>query len=119
MPAHVTTVRATAAARAACGVALLLAPERILAWAGGAPVPPAAVTVARVLGARHLVQAGVTAFAPAGPIVGLGAVVDVMHASSDAALAAVAPRWRRAALIDACLAVGLAAAGWGGRRRSS
>jgi hypothetical protein len=96
---------------------LLLAPERIAAVAAGAPVPAAAVTVLRVLGARQVLQSAVTAMAPIGPVAGLGAAVDALHAGSCVGFAAVWPRWRRAALTDAVIATALAAAGSGRRNR--
>ena len=99
------------AARAGYGVALLLAPERLLALGAGPPVPAAAVAVARVLGARHLLQSVVTVAAPKSWVVRAGAVVDALHGSSEVALAAVSPRWRGVALADAACAALLAAAG--------
>jgi hypothetical protein len=73
--------------------------------------------VARVLGARHLVQAGLTVVAlravepdPPLPLV-LGAAVDVLHATTMAGLAAVDRGARRVALADTGVEVMLAAAG--------
>ncbi|MFB9358473.1 hypothetical protein [Actinoplanes nipponensis] len=111
---------ATAAVRAGWAAALLLVPHRLLRAAGPAPVPAAAVAVARVLGARHLLQAAAGAWAPAGPVTRLGAVVDILHTGSCVAFAAVSPRWRRAALLDALVEAGFAVAGGDGgtaRRR--
>jgi hypothetical protein len=72
--------------------------------------------VARVLGVRHLVQAGLTAAAlrtePGSrvPLV-LGATVDVLHASTMVGLALVDRGARRAALADTGIELALAAAG--------
>jgi hypothetical protein len=73
--------------------------------------------VARVLGARHLIQAGLTAVAlraaepdPSLPL-GLGAAVDVLHATTMAGLAALDRGARRLALADTGVEVLLATAG--------
>jgi hypothetical protein len=72
--------------------------------------------VARVLGVRHLVQAGLTAAAlraePGSPLpLALGAAVDVLHASTMVGLALVDRGARRVALADTGIEVSLAAAG--------
>jgi hypothetical protein len=66
--------------------------------------------VARVLGARHLVQAALTAVAPRPATFAVGGQVDAVHAASML-LAAIRPAQRRAALIDALAEAALAAAG--------
>ena len=114
MPSRTTGV--TVAVRAAYGAALLLVPERVLGLGTRAPIPPAAVVVARVLGARHVLQSLLTAAAPTAAVTGAGALVDVLHGSTGVGLAAMSPRWRRTALADAALATVLAAAGGRGRR---
>lgn len=101
-------VRATAVLRAGWGLTLLLVPGRLVP----VPAPAGAVPAARVLGARHLLQAVATVIAPAGPVPVLGAVVDTLHTGSLLVLAAAAPRWRRAALLDAVVESGLTAAAW-------
>jgi hypothetical protein len=111
-------VRTTAVVRTAWGAVLLLIPERLLRASGDRPVPAAAVTVVRVLGLRHLLQAGVAATLPTGPVAGLGALVDTAHASSCVGLAVWSPRWRRAALIDVLVETALATSGWSSGRRS-
>jgi hypothetical protein len=110
-------VRATALARAGWAGVLLVVPEVVLRAGGPGPVPAAAVTVARVLAARHLAQAAASALTPTGPVAGLGAVVDTLHTGTCVALAAMSPRWRRAALLDAAVEAGFAAAGWAGSSR--
>jgi hypothetical protein len=106
---------ATAAVRAGYGAALLLLPERLLALGTPAPVPGAAVAVARVLGARHVLQSVVTVLVPTGRVATAGALVDALHGSTGVGLAAVSPRWRPVALADATVATVLAAATWSQR----
>jgi hypothetical protein len=72
--------------------------------------------VARVLGVRHLVQAGLTAVAlraePGNPLpLGLGAAVDVLHASTMVGLGLVDRGARRVALADTGVELALAMAG--------
>ena len=105
-------VRATAVARAGWAGVLLVVPEVVLRAGGPAPVPAAAVAVARVLAARHLLQATASALAPTGSVVRLGAAVDTLHTGTCVALAAVSPRWRRAALLDSVVEAAFAAASW-------
>ena len=105
------TTRVTAAVRAGYGLVLLLVPDRFLAVGARPPIPASAVAVARVLGARHVLQSIVTVAVPTGRVVGAGAALDALHGSTDVALAALSPRWRRIALADAALAAVLAAAG--------
>ncbi|WP_067499639.1 hypothetical protein [Actinoplanes sp. TFC3] len=114
-----STIWMTSTARAAYGAALLLLPQRLLRLGARPPLPDAALTVARVLGARHLMQAVVTAAAPTTRVVTAGAGVDALHASSQMGLAALSSRWRTVALADAAAAAVLIAAAGGtlrGRR---
>jgi hypothetical protein len=105
-------VRATAAVRTAWGAVLVLMPGRLLRAGVGRPVPASAVTAVRVLGLRHLLQAGVTAALPTRPVAGLGALVDTAHASSCVGVAAWSPRWRRAVLMDLLVEAAFATSGW-------
>jgi hypothetical protein len=73
--------------------------------------------VLRVLGARHLAQAAVSGVAASESLAALGAVVDTLHSGSCVGLAAASGRWRRAALLDAAVEAGFAAAGWSCRPR--
>src|SRR3954447_20918750 len=107
---HRTRIQATAVARAGWACLLLLVPKRLLAAGSHPPVPAPAVALARVLGARQLLQSAATAVAPTARVAGLGAAVDALHVGTDVGLAAVSPRWRRVALIDALVGAGLAAA---------
>ncbi|BCJ39730.1 hypothetical protein GCM10010168_78140 [Actinoplanes ianthinogenes] len=100
-----------AAARAGWGCVLLLTPESVLRI-GGRPVPgPVLTRLARLLGARQLVQAAVLAGWPGAPVARGGAVVDVLHAATDLWYAVASPRHRPAALLDATIATALAVAG--------
>ena len=95
------------AVRAAWGVALLTVPDRVLDLTQPQrPDTPAAPRVLRVLGARHLLQAGVEAFLSRPVVHHVGAAADGLHALSGVGLAVLDRRWRRAALIDAVIASG-------------
>ena len=115
-------------ARAGYGVALLAAPQALIRLTGdpvtGQPAGAErarpsrrACGVARVLGARHLVQAGLTAAAlraePGRSYYALagGAAVDVLHATTMVGLALVDRGARRVALADAGAELALATAG--------
>jgi hypothetical protein len=103
------------AARAGYGVALIGVPGLLIGLTGQKPEPRACV-VARVLGARHLIQAGVTALSQStdpgsSMVLGGGVAVDLLHASSMLALGAVDRHVRRAALSDAAVETTLAMAG--------
>lgn len=91
------------------GAGLLLRPAAA-ARAGGAAPGGGTIAVARVLGARHLVQglAGLARprWAP------LGAAVDGLHALSMVGVAALDRAHRRGALTSASVAVVFAAGGW-------
>jgi hypothetical protein len=67
--------------------------------------------VAQLLGARHLVQAAVTAFVPVPEVFALGADVDAVHAGSMLVLATADPAARHAALTDALAEAIFAAVG--------
>ena len=101
-----------ALARAGWGATLCTAPSRILAMAGHRRPSRTATDLVRVLGARHLVQAGVVLMKPSRTVTRAGGVVDALHALSDVAVAAVSPRWRTAATADAVLAASFAFLSW-------
>ncbi len=75
--------------------------------------------VARVLGARQLVQALVTVAVPTTAVRRLGVGVDALHAVSMIALAGVDSRRRRTAVTEAVIAVTFAATGVLAARRSA
>lgn len=101
------------ALRAAYGAGLLLLPASALRALARAPVDHDAVLVARVLGARQLVQAGVLARVPRPRWWAAGAVVDALHAASMIALSRLGTgsAHRRLAAGDARSAALLAAGG--------
>ena len=99
-----------AMARAGYGFALLIAPGPLLRLAGGTG-SSGERTMARVLGARHLVQAQATAGRPGRVGLYAGAVVDALHAASMFALAAVSSDHRSPAFVDGCVATSLCSAG--------
>lgn len=99
------------AARASYGVALVLAPGPVIRLATGRFPGRRARRVARVLGARHLIQAAVSSLAPLPGVLAAGAAVDAVHAASMVALAAADRGSRRAALTDALTESFLAVAG--------
>jgi hypothetical protein len=97
-------------ARAGYGTALLIAPGPMIGVVTGQPPSRRARRVARILGVRHLAQAAITALNPGPEVVALGVVVDLLHAASMFAFAAVVPDLRRAELADALAATALAVA---------
>lgn len=103
--------------RAGYGTALLLAPDALLRPATGRPADARARGVARVLGARHLVQAAAVGVRPTPAVVALGAEVDVAHAASMLGLAALVRSRRRTGLLDGAVAAAFAAGGVVSARR--
>lgn len=97
--------------RAGWGLALLSAPERVVAGMGVAAPDARARLVARVLGARHVAQAVVTLARPTPRCLRWGGVVDLTHAGTGVALAVADARYRRAALTDAAIATGFGVRG--------
>jgi hypothetical protein len=73
----------------------------------------------RVLGARHLVQAAVSASAPAAPLLALGLEADLLHAMSMFGLALARRSDRRAASVQAVVALAFAAAGADAMRQAA
>lgn len=101
--------------RAGYGVALVAVPGLLIGLTGERP-GGRACGVARVLGVRHLAQAGITAVTlltdPGGSVVlGGGVAVDLLHATSMVALGAADSRVRRATLSDAAVETTLAMGG--------
>jgi hypothetical protein len=103
--------------RATYGAALLCAPGAAIFVCTGRPASPAARAVARLLGARHLAQAALTAGAPGAVALGIGAQVDLAHSASMLALAVADRPLRRAGLADGMVAAVFAAAGMADARR--
>ncbi len=85
------------------GALLILAPGR--ATGHTRPAAGAALrTATRVLGARHIVEAGLLARHVADPPPGWAVGVDAIHAATMVALALASPRLRGAALRSATMA---------------
>jgi hypothetical protein len=99
-------IRGVALLRAGVGAALTVFPGRVASAAEGRPATPLARVFTRVLGVRHLTQATLTLTLTAPQLLTplCGAVVDGLHAATVMVLAAVSPRYRRAALVNAALA---------------
>ena len=98
--------------RASYGVALVMAPGLVTYLATGRIPGRRGRRVAQLLGARHLVQAAVTAFVPVPDVFALGAEADAAHAASMVMLAAADRAVRHAALTDALAETVFAAAGF-------
>jgi hypothetical protein len=108
----VTGGRALQVTRASYGVALVMAPGLVTYLATGRFPGRRARRVTQVLGARHLVQAAITAFVPLPEVLVLGADVDALHAASMFVLAAADHAARPAALTDALAETAFAGAGF-------
>jgi hypothetical protein len=105
-------MRALTAVRAAVAVTYLTAPRWIPGLVLGVRLDQRASLVARVLGARQLIEASVAAAVPSPVTLKISSAVDGLHAGSMLALAAADDRRRKVALADAALAAGLCAAAW-------
>lgn len=89
------------------GGILLCAPGRLL-QAAGLPNARRRVAVLRILGARHLVEAGVLVRVIPGPV-GVLPWVETAHGISMVGLALGSPTWRKAASVSTAIALGFAA----------
>lgn len=83
---------------------LLVAPRPLLRVVAGRAPDERSVRVARVLGARHLIQAAVTGPGTAPAVLAAGAVADGLHSATAVALATVDRSRARSALVDAVVA---------------
>lgn len=92
------------AVRGAWGAMLVLAPAKLTGTRG----PSTEVTGARLLGVRHLAQAGLLARRPHAAPPGWSIAVDAAHGLSMVALAALSARFRAVALKSATGAFTLA-----------
>lgn len=102
---------AVPAVHAAWGTALAYRPGTALTAVGGPAASPRERLVLRLLGARHLGQAAVTAAVPTPGVLAAGSAVDLLHAASCLALALAGPRWRRAGGLGCLSASAFAVAG--------
>ncbi|MCV7216058.1 hypothetical protein H7J51_12285 [Mycobacterium crocinum] len=98
--------------RAAWGVALLIAPDRVLRATDSGPVDPPSRTVIRILGARQLTQATLSGLRPSPEVLAMGVWVDTVHALTASALALGDRRRARAGCTDAAIAGVWAGAGY-------
>jgi hypothetical protein len=83
----------------------------VLRHTGGDPGDGRSLVVMRILGAREVAQAAVTALSPTESVFTLGAWVDLSHALTAVGLAAVSRRYRQPAMANAAIAAGWAGAG--------
>lgn len=111
-------MRALEVVRAAWGLLQLAAPGLVADRILPVPLDHRAEVVARILGARQILQAGLLLRAPGPVALSVGAGVDGLHAASMLALAACNPRRRPPALLDATIAAGFAVSGAVGARRA-
>jgi pyruvate dehydrogenase (quinone) len=114
MPARVSAMEVV---RALCGAALIALPATVAGPLAARPLDHRGRRVARLLGARQLVQAALSAGSRDAAVIALGAEVDALHSFTALALAAADPRRRRTALADGVLAGAFAGAGLGLARR--
>ena len=92
-------------------MALVIDPGALIHLATGRSPGRRTRRVAQVLGARHLIQAALSALAPQPSVLALGAAVDTLHAASMLLLAIADRCVRRVALADALAEVLFAAVG--------
>ena len=95
--------------RLAWAVLLLAAPAAVVDALGG-PVDSTSVTVARILGVRHVAQ-GLVEVAVWPKWRRTGAFIDAAHSLTAAGLGVSCPRWRRVGLADSGIAAAFAFAG--------
>ena len=98
--------------RAAWGVALLIAPDRVLAATDSGPVDTPSRTVTRILGARQLAQATLSGLRPSPEVLAMGVWVDTVHALTALTLALGDRRRARAGCAAAAIAGVWAGAGY-------
>jgi hypothetical protein len=97
-------------ARLAYGIGLLAAPGALIRFTSAHPADPRARRVARILGARHCVQAVLVGSARAPVVHELAVAVDVLHALSMEGLAVFDHTYRRAEILDGGVATAFASA---------
>jgi hypothetical protein len=106
------TLRDIEIVRGVWGVALLADPDAVLRGTDSEPVDTASKVVARILGARQLLQAALSGLRPSPEVLAMGVWVDVVHALTAATLALSVRRRARAGYTDAAVAGVWAAAGY-------
>ncbi len=98
--------------RALWGAALLIDPDRVMRATDSGPVDAPSRVVARILGARQLVQAALSGLRPSPEVLAMGVWVDTVHALTACTLALSVRRRARAGYTDAAIAGVWAAAGY-------
>jgi hypothetical protein len=98
--------------RAGWGAVLLMAPRTVLTHLPGVRIGPKAVAVTRILGVRHLIQAGLSGVRPSPEMLAAGVWVDLVHSMSALGLAFTDHRHLRAAVADSMVAAAWSAAGF-------
>ena len=111
--------RGLALAEGCWGAALVLDPGSQLRPLAGKPVDPWVIKTARVLGARQLLQALITAWRPTRRTLQVGAAVDALHAATMVAAATANLGPRRLTIASAATAIVFTAVGLAQSRRPS
>jgi hypothetical protein len=105
------SVRGVEVTRALWGLALLTRPQDVLAHVHRVQGDRPSIVVARILGARHLVQAVLSGVRPSPEVLAMGVWVDGAHAATAVGLAAVDRDRASAGLVDTVAATAWAAVG--------
>jgi hypothetical protein len=98
--------------RAIWGAGLLVSPRAVLERVHGVRVDRKAIVIARILGARHMVQASLSGLDPSPEILAGGVWVDSVHSMTAIGLAVVDRSRARAGVTDALIAALWAVFGW-------
>jgi hypothetical protein len=98
--------------RAGWGAALVVAPDQVMSNVHGLHVDRKSITVVRILGARHLIQAALSGLRPSPDVLAMGVWIDAVHALTALGLAVLDKRRARAGLTDAAFAGLWAGAGY-------
>lgn len=105
------SLRAVEVSRGLWGLALLTRPEDVLRHVHRIRIDRRSIVVARILGARHLVQAVLSGVRPSPEVLAMGVWVDGAHAATAVGLAAVDRSRASAGLVDTVAATAWATAG--------
>lgn len=99
-----TAVLLLSALRLGWGAALFARPARLLQLMGGRPASKQTVLVARLLAARHIAEAVVTASKPTRRMLELDAIADGLHGGTALGYARLSREGRRLGHADATVA---------------
>jgi hypothetical protein len=105
-------IRAIELIRAGWGAVLVAAPAEVLEHIHGVQVDRKALTVTRILGARHLAQALLSGVNPGPEVLAAGVWVDTVHSATALGLAGVDRHRARGGVTDAVVAASWAVLGW-------